>query len=123
MKLAFSISLLCPVKAIMLKGRHWHSAFSVSFLFLYSSQGGGKTWHSRCSLNRLFLHVEIGSRPLDTLIDWMRLLCDIWKGYAEAQPSPQAWKDLIWWCILAPPNVLSCLKCSYLTEQPTRWSW
>lgn len=41
-KLAFSISLLCPVKAIMLKGRHWHSAFSVSFLFLYSSQGERK---------------------------------------------------------------------------------
>lgn len=30
----------------------------------------------------------------------------IWKGYAGAQPSPQAWKDLIWWCILAPPNLL-----------------
>ena len=37
-KLAFSISPLCPVEAIKLKCSHWHSAFSVSSLLLYSSQ-------------------------------------------------------------------------------------
>lgn len=41
-KLAFSISPLCPFEAVKLKGRHWHSAFSVSFLLLYSSQGDRK---------------------------------------------------------------------------------
>lgn len=30
----------------------------------------------------------------------------IWKGYAKAQPSPQAWKGHTWWCTLAHPVML-----------------